>query len=123
MVHKYSMLDRHFVRLDSFTKNLDMEGFESLSIDTVDYVKHFLKLLVDNNIQLPSIFPISDEEGSGVLLEWANTSRVLSIEFLDNKTYECFILPMGEKKGTHFNGDLKTPLDESKIIFFIMKHI
>lgn len=104
---KYAPLEARYKRLDEIQHNPDATfWFELDSAPPTDKtnarVKHFLKTLIDSNIELPALFPLTDpmfsEESEyedilgGITCEWANKDRFVSVSFLNDNTYECYVL-------------------------------
>lgn len=83
--------------------------------EIADIVRTFLANLVDNNVALPVLFPLVDamfsEESEyedvlgGLTCEWSSGVRVVSINFINDGTYECYAL-LEDGSNISFSGKL-----------------
>lgn len=133
---KYASLELKYQRLDEITNNVDfIFWFEHSSAPpnnkTNVIAKRFLKTLVDNNVLLPGLFPLIDPMFSestnrnvigGIACEWANSSRFVSISFLNDNTYECYVLHE-DSTDEAFGGSLDNEYAEVICTAFAVKNV
>lgn len=134
---KYLPLEIKYKRLDELENNIDNNFWFEHDAAPPDSktnarVKHFLRTLVDNNIILPGLFPLinpglseeSDYEQilGGVTCEWANGVRFVSISFVNDNTYECYVLHEDNTDET-FSGSFDDEYAEVICTAFALKNV
>lgn len=75
----------------------DGEGAQ-ISFVALDAAQMVLRAVEDAEIESPGVFP--SPEG-GVLIEWANTERVRSLEITADGDFEMFLLERAERESRH----------------------
>lgn len=78
---------------------------EQISFVALDAAQMLLRAAEQAHIERPGVFP--NPEG-GVLIEWANSDRVRSVEILADGAFEMFSLQLAQRLGEHSEtADLK----------------
>lgn len=91
-------------RLASFAvlrPDWDGAGAKQISSTALDAAHTVLRAITDAGIERPGVFPTPE---GGVLLEWGSNQRVVSVEFLEDGSFETFSLTSGEERGEHSAG-------------------
>ena len=86
----------------SLRRDWDEAGAEQISSVALDAAQAILRTLDEANIERPGVFPTPD---GGVLLEWGSTDSVVSVELLDDGSFETFSLAAGQDRGEHSTGE------------------
>ncbi|MBW8172135.1 hypothetical protein K0651_03615 [Ornithinimicrobium sp. Arc0846-15] len=92
-------------RLATFTAlrpDWDGAGAEQISPVALDAAQTVLRAITEADIERPGVFPTPE---GGILLEWGSSQRVVSVEFLEDGSFETFSLTAGEPRGEHSFGD------------------
>lgn len=104
-------------RLTAFTtlrSNWDGAGAEQISPVALDAAQTVLRTITEAGIERPGVFPTPD---GGVLLEWGSVESVVSVELLEDGSFETFALKVGESRGEHAAGvDLSLAIEFVKAV-------
>lgn len=91
-------------RLATFTTlrpDWDGAGAKQISPLALDAAQTVLHAITEDGIERPGVFPTPE---GGVLLEWGSSQRVVSVELLEDGSFETFSLTSGEARGEHSAG-------------------
>lgn len=92
-------------RLTEFTalrSDWDGAGAEQISPVALDAAQTVLRAITESRIERPGVFPTTD---GGVVLEWGSAESVVSVELLEDGSFETFSLAAGENRGEHSAGN------------------